>query len=185
MPAPGAMHCSAFPGWIICAGASSGTGKGHRGALHSLVHKEITNGSKPVLLWPFSVPEGELLGNPEMRGCEVGFTVLSAVTNHRAASLLPGSRVTKPKQVRDAPATETATEGCSGATDGCSVGVEAGLALQCLPYRVFMGMRHLVLPALLDFCIKHPSLKVSSDLLCVGCDPKPVRNLNWAVSRCQ
>lgn len=94
--------------------------------------------------------------------------MLSAVTNHEATSLLPGSRITKPKQVRDTPATETATEGCSGAMDGCSVGAEGGLALQCLSLSVFMGMRHLILPALLDFRTKHPSLKVLSDLLCGG-----------------
>lgn len=104
--------------------------------------------------------------------------MLSAVTDQEATSLVPGSRITKPKQVRDTPATEAAPEGCSGAVDECSVEVEAGLALQCLPLRVFIGVRHLILPVLLDFCIKHPSLKVSSDLLCVGCDPEPVSTLN-------
>lgn len=111
--------------------------------------------------------------------------MLSAVSDQETTSLSPGNRITKPKQVKNTPATEAATAGCSGAIDGCSVGVEAGLALQCLPLRVFMGVRHLILPALLDFCMEHPSLKVSSDLLCVGCDPEPVRTLNGAVSRCQ
>lgn len=63
-------------------GDSTGTGKGPRGSLHSLVQKEITNRSKPVLLWHFWVPEGESLGKPELGGSEVGFTVLSAVTDH-------------------------------------------------------------------------------------------------------
>lgn len=174
---------------LLCApctgedsGGCTGTGKGHRGALHSSVqYRDITNGSKPVLLWHFSVPEGQAR---KWGSVKWGFRELSAVTDHEATSLLPGSRITKPKQ-KNTPATETATEGCSGAMDGCSVGVEAALALQCLPLTVSVGVRHLILPALLDFCIKHPSLKVSSDLLCLGCDPEPVRTLKSAVSRCQ
>lgn len=58
------MPCSAFPGWVTCTGESSGdctgAGEAHRGALHSSVQRrDITNGSKAVLLWHFSVPEGE------------------------------------------------------------------------------------------------------------------------------
>ena len=53
--------------------------------------------------------------------------------------------------------------------------VEAGLALQFLVLRVLMGARHRILAAPLDFCIKDPSLKVSSHLLHVGCDPETER----------
>lgn len=50
---------------------------------------------------------------------------------------------------------------------------EADITLQFLVLRVFMVARHLILAVPLDFCVKDPSLKVSSHFLHVGCDPEP------------